>query len=168
MKTKYILFGGLALIALVGDLVTKGMIIRAMQFGEVVEVTSFFNLVHARNPGAAFGFLAGASESFRAPFFFTVTIVAFAVIGMLVVKALDRQLLYVSGLGLVLGGAAGNFVDRIRFGYVVDFLDVYWGSFHWPAFNVADIAITVGVGFLLIDAVREGIREKRMAKLQVN
>jgi signal peptidase II len=96
------------------------------------------------NPGAAFGFLAGASATFRYIFFTGITIVALALILSYLIKSKPRSLLIVSSLILIFAGAVGNLIDRIRFGAVVDFLDIYVGTWHWPAFNVADSAISVG------------------------
>jgi signal peptidase II len=166
MERKYQLFGVLALIIFLGDVITKEIVIRTMYYGEVISVLPFFNIVSARNPGAAFGFLAGAAEGFRVPFFFAISIVAFVVIGTLIYKAGREQLMYAAGLGLVLGGALGNFADRVRHGYVVDFLDVFVGAYHWPAFNVADAGISIGVALLILDSIREAKAERAALKVQ--
>jgi signal peptidase II len=157
---KYALAGGLAAVAIVLDLLTKNYILATYEFGSYVPVTSYFNLVHVHNPGAAFGFLARAPESTRLPFFLGISVAAVGIIGWLVYKAAAGKIAYVSGLGLVLGGAVGNFIDRIRFGYVIDFLDFFVGTSHWPAFNVADIAISVGVGLLILDMIGEERAER--------
>jgi signal peptidase II len=135
------------------DQSTKHWIVQAFSFGEASAVTSFFNLVLAHNTGAAFSFLAGAG-GWQRLFFIVVASVASVVILYLLRKH-GRQTLFGLALSLVLGGALGNLIDRIRWGYVVDFLDFYYGSYHWPAFNVADMAITGGVILLVWDSFRK-------------
>lgn len=134
------------------DQLTKHWIVQAFSYGEAAFVTSFFNLVLAHNTGAAFSFLAGAG-GWQRLFFIAVASLASAVILHLLRKH-GRQPLFGLALSLVLGGALGNLIDRIRWGYVVDFLDFYYGSYHWPAFNVADMAITGGVILLVWDSLR--------------
>ena len=107
-----------------------------------------------RNPGAAFGFLAGASPVFRSVFFIAVTAVAILIILQYLRKARVEELSLVVALALIVAGAVGNLIDRVRFGEVVDFLDVYIGTYHWPAFNVADSAITCGAILLAIILLR--------------
>lgn len=112
-------------------------------------IPGVFRLTYLRNPGAAFSFLADRAEGFRRPFFLVVTFIALAVIlGVVARLPRDRRGLLVA-LSLVFGGAVGNLIDRIRWGEVVDFLDFYWRTHHWPPFNVADSAICVGVGILI-------------------
>lgn len=135
------------------DQFTKHWIVQVFSFGEASPVTSFFNLVRAHNTGAAFSFLATAG-GWQRLFFIVVASVASAVILYLLRKH-GRQTLFGLALSLVLGGALGNLIDRIRWGYVVDFLDFYYGSYHWPAFNVADMAITGGVILLVWDSSRK-------------
>jgi signal peptidase II len=110
-----------------------------------------FNLTYVRNPGAAWGFLARSDESFRRPFFLVISCVAMVFILYLFLRLLHGQVLLMTALALVMGGAVGNFIDRIRYNYVVDFLDFRVGGFKWPTFNVADVAITVGVIFLFAE-----------------
>lgn len=164
MNRKYLWFAVVFLSVAVLDVLTKQWILWTLDYRDGYAVTSFFNIVHVRNPGAAFGLLANADESVRIPFFIATSLIAMGVITYMVVKAPKQQLWYVLGLGAILGGAIGNFIDRIRFGYVIDFLDVHAGGRHWPAFNVADIGITVGVAILLIDALFEGKRELQAGK----
>lgn len=161
MSRKYIWFTLIFAGALILDIVTKQWVHGALAFRDGFAVTSFFNIVHARNPGAAFGFLANADAAWRIPFFLLVGAVAVSVIIFLVIKAGREQLWYVAGLSAILGGAMGNTIDRVRYGYVVDFLDVHVGGWHWPAFNVADIALVVGAGILLLDALGDALRERR-------
>ncbi|MBI5380170.1 MAG: signal peptidase II [Nitrospirae bacterium] len=130
------------------DQAAKWVIGQVLPLGAQREVIpGFFQLVHVRNPGAAFSLLAGMDEGYRAAFFVGYTLLAVAVLGWFLVKV--REGWSRLSLALVLGGALGNLVDRVRYGAVVDFLDFYWGALHWPAFNVADRAIVVGVGILL-------------------
>jgi signal peptidase II len=112
-------------------------------------VEGLFHLTYVRNPGAAFGLFSSHGEAFRRPFFLLVTAVALTVI-LVVVKRLPHGRPWTTtALSLVFGGAVGNLVDRLRWGEVVDFLDFFWNNHHWPAFNVADSAITVGMGILI-------------------
>ena len=107
-------------------------------------IPGFFNIVHVLNRGAAFGFLNRSDIQWQTYFFFAATALAVLIIFHLLRLAQDDDRLLTVGLGLILGGAVGNLIDRIRTGEVVDFLDFYWKSYHWPAFNVADIAIFLG------------------------
>ena len=116
-------------------------------------IRGWFNLTYVRNKGAAFGIFA--DSAIRIPFFITVSIVAMLGILWYIRRLSNGQRLAVFSLSLVFAGACGNLIDRIRLGEVIDFLDVYWQRHHWPAFNVADSAITVGVTLLFIDMWRE-------------
>jgi signal peptidase II len=118
--------------------------------GTLQPVTAFFNLVLACNKGAAFSFLADA-PGWQTPLFAGFAIVASMVVGVLIVKNPAKRL-FCAGLALVLGGALGNLVDRLRFGCVVDFLDFHAAGWHWPAFNVADSAITLGAVALILES----------------
>lgn len=113
---------------------------------------SWFNLRVTGNKGAAWGLFRDLPETWRVPFFVLIAAVALVVIVMFFRSARGQRVLSV-GLTLILGGAMGNLIDRVRLGYVVDFIDWYYGDWHWPTFNVADIAISVGVGLLLVDMV---------------
>ncbi len=145
LKKNLIIFilGAAVIVAL--DQITKSAITARFILHESHPVIpGLFNLVYVLNPGAAFGFLANASESFRYIFFSGITLLAAGLIIYYLVKTPPRNLILVCCLTLIFGGAIGNLIDRLRFGAVVDFLDVYIGTAHWPAFNVADSAITVG------------------------
>jgi signal peptidase II len=140
---------GVAALIVLLDQYTKALIVAQFQLGEGVAVTSFFNIVRVHNLGAAFSFLADAGGWQR--WFFTGLGLA---AGLLMAWLLFRhpgQTLFGLALALVLGGAVGNVIDRLVYGYVVDFLDFYWGSAHFPAFNVADSAISVGAACLILD-----------------
>lgn len=135
------------------DLYTKHLIQRAFVYGEHLTITPFFDLVRYHNEGAAFSFLAGAG-GWQKLFFSTVAIVASVVIVQLMRKN-PRQTLFCFALALVLGGALGNLYDRLTLGYVVDFLGFHYHGHFWPAFNVADSAIVVGVTLLLWDSFKK-------------
>jgi len=117
-----------------------------------VQLTSFLNFALVHNTGAAFGFLSSAS-GWQNIFFIVVTLIAGMVILWMFRRLNPKDKFLASGLMLILGGALGNLADRLIHGYVVDFIDVYYGTWHWPAFNVADSAITIGAALLAIDAL---------------
>jgi signal peptidase II len=140
------------------DLYTKRLVQQAFEYGDHHAVTSFFDLVRYHNEGAAFSFLANAGGWQR--FFFTgISVVATAVIIYLLRKHTQNKL-FCFGLALVLGGALGNLYDRVTLGYVVDFLYFYYQQWAWPAFNVADSAICVGVAVLLLESFISGNSKK--------
>ena len=136
------------------DLATKAMVSGAFRYGEVRPVLPFFNLVLVHNTGAAFSFLAGAS-GWQRWFFTVVTIVISAFIVAMLRKHHTDRLMSVA-LALVLGGALGNLYDRLTLGHVVDFVQLHAGGWYFPAFNVADSAITVGVALLIWDSLVSG------------
>jgi signal peptidase II len=118
-------------------------------------IAEFFHLTYVRNPGAAFGFLAHQQEAFLRFFFPMVTMFAIVVLLVYFIRVPYQRTLTLWGIGLILGGAVGNGIDRLWLGQVIDFLDFHWhNTYHWPAFNLADSAICVGVGLLLLDAFR--------------
>ena len=150
MKNKYLWVSVIAGVVLVLDQFTKRFVTAHIpRHGSITVISGFFDLTNVRNPGAAFGFLAGAQGWWRTAFFITVSIAALAVIAYLVRKSADR--LSIVSFALIGGGAVGNLIDRIRFGEVVDFIDWYYRTWHWPAFNIADSAITVGVALLAVE-----------------
>jgi signal peptidase II len=154
---------GIALVILVADQITKLMVIDSFQLGDSQTVTSYFNLVRVHNSGAAFSFLSTASGWQR--WFFTGIGLVAAVYIVWMLRSHPDQTLFCFALSLVLGGAVGNVIDRLLWGHVVDFLDFHWAWLspvfyqgHFPAFNVADSAISVGVVCLIAD---ELIRVRR-------
>jgi len=117
--------------------------------GQVV-IPGFFNLVHYLNRGAAWGFLGSAAIDWQRPLFIAITFVALGLIGFMLKSTDNADKWMINGLGLIAGGAVGNLIDRIHIGAVVDFLDFYVGAYHWPAFNIADCALTIGTGCILL------------------
>ena len=154
MKKNIFIFILGAAVILALDQITKSAITSRFALHETYPIISgFFNLVYVMNPGAAFGFLAGASETFRYIFFTGITILAAGLIVYYLAKSNPRNLMLVTSLTLIFGGAVGNLIDRLRFGAVVDFLDFYIGGAHWPAFNVADSAITIGAVLMIWEMI---------------
>ena len=152
--SKYRTLSIIAAIILVLDQATKLYVDANFKLHETVPVIrGFFHLTYVRNKGAAFGILS--DSAIRIPFFITVSIIAMLGILWYIKHIRKDQKLALFSLSLVFSGAFGNLIDRIRFGEVIDFLDVFWQRHHWPAFNVADSAITVGVALLFIEMWRE-------------
>lgn len=153
-KEKYKIFGVVIFLSVLLDQITKQAVLNRFFLGESISIIpNFFSLTYVRNKGAAFGFLHSAPESFRAPFFLAVPLIAILILGFLFYRLKPHEKLSAWALSLILSGALGNLIDRVRFGYVVDFIDVYyepWG--HWPAFNIADSAIVIGVSLLFIQS----------------
>lgn len=147
----------LALGVLLLDQGSKWLVLTRMTLWQVIELTPWLNLVSVRNRGAAFSFLAQA-DGWQRAFFIGVGLLAAVVLLWLLRRAQDRLLQV--GLALILGGALGNVVDRMRLGEVVDFVDVYWRHWHWPAFNVADSAISIAVVLLVVRELRH-MRQQR-------
>jgi len=158
MKVKYLILLSLSPLILIVDQLTKFYIDRTMKLYQSIPlIDGFFSITYLRNRGAAFSFLAEAS--WRLPFFLLATVIAVIAILVAFKKLRDDQRFAAVSLTMILAGAVGNLIDRVRMGEVIDFLDVYWRNQHWPAFNVADSAICVGVALLAFDMFRE---EKRM------
>ena len=157
--TRYNMLLLIASLVVVVDQVTKWLIVQNFKMHEALPVIpDFFDLVYVRNKGAAFGFLA--DTGFRVPFLLTTTMVAVVFLVWFYRQLKPEQVLSRSALSMVLGGAVGNLIDRLRLGEVIDFLDVHWFQHHWPAFNVADSAICVGVGMLLLAQWRDSRQTK--------
>ena len=143
---------GIAMIIVLLDQLSKITLSRMMVFGQSDTITSFFNLVMVYNRGAAFSFLAD-QPGWQRYFFAGVSLLA----SLLIIWMLKRhsgQRLFYWAMTLILGGALGNLIDRIAYGYVIDFLDFHVGGFNWPAFNVADSAITLGAVLFILDELR--------------
>jgi signal peptidase II len=137
------------------DQVTKILVAQKIAlYTRIPVVPSFFDLTHLRNPGAAFSLFAQAPEWFRQPFFFLVTGIAIVALLLFLHRAKNEGLFLTIAVSGILAGAIGNLIDRIVYGEVIDFLLLYWGEYHWPAFNVADSCITIGVIVLLWTSFR--------------
>ena len=149
--SRYLLLTAIAVTVIVLDQATKYWITESMRLHESISVVpNLFSFTYIRNPGAAFGLLAGSSNAFRTVFFGVTSLFALTLLGTILVRLPDRDWIGQVSIAGILGGAIGNLIDRLRFGEVIDFLDVYVESYHWPAFNVADSAISVGVVCLII------------------
>lgn len=140
---------GLSLVILIADQFTKVLILGYYRLGDSTTITSFFNVVRVHNTGAAFSFLADASGWQR--WFFTAVGVLAAGVIIWMLKAHPGQKLFSFAMACILGGAVGNVIDRVMYGYVVDFLDFHVKGWHFPAFNVADSAISIGAACLILD-----------------
>lgn len=163
MKTKYVILLGLSALLIALDQLTKMYIHTHFHLGDSVPVLpGYFNITYVRNYGAAFGFLAESHPSFREAFFLAMPPVALIVILLILRGVPDKDWWQIFALSSVFGGAIGNYIDRIRFRYVIDFLDFHIQSkYSWPAFNIADSAIVVGVSLLLILMLFEKKNEKK-------
>lgn len=138
-------------LALALDQASKIAVKSSMSLRESIEIMPFFNFTYVHNTGAAFSFLADAGGWQRWLFAGLALIISVA-IGVWMSKLKQQEVLLAVALSLVLGGAVGNLIDRVSYGYVIDFLDVYYQSWHWPAFNIADSAICVGVFLMLLES----------------
>jgi signal peptidase II len=140
---------GLAAAVIAADQLVKWIVLARFAPGEGLAVTAFFNLVLVFNKGAAFSFLA-REAGWQTPLLVGFALVAAGIVSVLIVRSPEKDLLR-AALALILGGALGNVIDRLRFGHVVDFLDFHAAGWHFPAFNVADSAITIGAALLILD-----------------
>lgn len=156
---RWVLFFLIVVAGLLADQASKLYVDKVMSLHQSIPVfDGLFNLTYLRNRGAAFSFLSSAS--WRLPFFIAVTLVAAGVIVVALKKTRDEQRLAQAALAMIFSGAVGNLIDRVRMGEVIDFLDVYWKSYHWPAFNIADSLICVGVALVALDMLREEKRQR--------
>jgi signal peptidase II len=142
----------LSLFAIVLDQVTKLAVAASMPLYESIPlIPGFFNLTHVHNTGAAFSFLSQAG-GWQRWFFAALAVVVSVSLSLWMARLKKHEILLAVALALILGGAIGNLIDRLAYGYVIDFLDVYYQSWHWPAFNIADSAITGGVALLILES----------------
>ena len=133
-------------IIVIADQITKQIVDRAMPlYHSIPVIDGFFNLTYIRNTGAAFGIFSGSAAAFRLPFLIIFSLIAIGFIVTMLRRLNRDQTGLITALSFILGGAIGNLIDRIVYGEVIDFLDLYWGRYHWPAFNLADSFITIGV-----------------------
>jgi signal peptidase II len=143
-KTRIVL-GCVGFIVL-ADQLTKYIVDRTMPLHYSIPIIdSFFSLTYIRNTGAAFGIFSGSHEAFRLPFLIIVSLIAIGFIFTMLKRLRESETGLTIALAFILGGAIGNLIDRVIYGEVIDFLDVYWSNYHWPAFNLADSFITIGV-----------------------
>jgi signal peptidase II len=142
---------GLAAAVIAADQLVKWIVLARFAPGEGLAVTAFFNLVLVFNKGAAFSFLA-REAGWQTPLLAGFALIAAGIVSVLIVRSPEKNLLR-AALALILGGALGNVIDRLRFGHVVDFLDFHAAGWHFPAFNVADSAITIGAALLILDGL---------------
>jgi signal peptidase II len=141
----------LSLLAIILDQVSKLAIAGSMRLYESIEIMPFFKLTYVHNTGAAFSFLSEAG-GWQRWFFAGLALVISVVIAVWLTRLKKHETLLAVALSLILGGAVGNLIDRLAYGYVIDFLDVYYETWHWPAFNIADSAITLGVMLMLVES----------------
>ena len=146
LMAKFTLATFWVVVIVVLDQVTKIVVDRNMALHSSIPIVDgIFNLTYIRNPGAAFGIFSGNHKAFRVPFLIAVSVAAVGFIVILLRRLPSGSTGLITALSFILGGAVGNLIDRVLYGEVIDFLDVYWRNYHWPAFNVADSFITVGV-----------------------
>ncbi len=162
MKKKYLYLAVITGLLVAADQLVKMYIHTQFHLGEsLVVIPNFFNLTYVRNFGAAFGFLAESHPAFRAAFFLAMPPIALVIILMILRGVKDNDTKQIIALSAIFGGAIGNYVDRLRFRYVIDFLDFHLNNkYSWPAFNIADSAIVCGVGLLLFMMVMEARQKK--------
>jgi signal peptidase II len=165
MAVRYRILLAVTVISLVLDQWTKWLVDQKMALHESIPlIDNVLALTYVRNKGAAFGIFA--DSSFRIPFFITVSVVSVVGIIWFYRKLEEQQRLLQWALALVFSGAIGNLIDRIRFGEVIDFVDVHWYQYHYPAFNVADSCISVGVTLLILDMIRDEWQKRKAKKLK--
>ena len=154
MRKKYLILVVVFCVVFFFDQITKAYVHRTLhKFQSVEIVKNFFHITHVRNTGAAFGLLAGPAHPLRTALFVVISGVAIGAIFLIYRRIEDDDTLHALAFSLLLGGAAGNLVDRIWMGHVIDFLDFHWYGHHWPAFNFADSAICGGIGLILLNMV---------------
>lgn len=150
IDAKYLKLASVAGLVIIIDQITKAVILSFIPlYRSIAVVQGFFSLTHIQNPGGAFGFMSNQSSSLLNIIFLFVASLAICLVFYFYINTPKKYNLLATGFALIFGGAIGNMIDRIRFGKVVDFLDFYIGDFHWPAFNVADSAISVGIVIFL-------------------
>ncbi len=153
----------LAIVVVILDQISKYVASTSLEMYQPIAVMPMFNWTLMHNTGAAFSFLADAG-GWQRWFFATIAVVVSVVIVLWIKRLEEHEKWQAIALALILGGAIGNVIDRISLGYVVDFIQVYYQKWYWPAFNIADSAIFIGVGMIIIDSVREYRAEKQVKK----
>jgi signal peptidase II len=157
IRRKYLILLSIAGLIVALDQLTKNLIVSAFREGASLPVFSnWFSITRVHNTGAAFGLLAGLHPGWREPFFFLVPVLTLLAILFIFARLREDQSVSVYALAMIVGGALGNLADRIRLGYVIDFLDTHWQNhWHFPAFNLADSGITIGVFLLVLGMLRD-------------
>ena len=164
MKRKYWVLLIFCFGILLLDQWTKSLIVQKLSLYQRVEVIQgFFNIIHVRNTGGAFGIFGGEKGGLGSILFVVVSLIAIGSIVFLFIKIKENEKTLAFSFSLVLSGAIGNLIDRLRYGEVIDFLDFYLSSTHWPAFNVADSAICIGIGLLALELL---IRDRKKSKMR--
>lgn len=148
-----------SVLTLILDQASKLLVDATMRLYESIPLSPFFNLTYAHNTGAAFSLLSEAG-GWQRWLFASLAVIISTFIGLWLARLKSNEVLLAVALSLILGGAIGNLIDRVAYGYVIDFLDVYYQSWHWPAFNIADSAICIGVGLMVIEGL---IADKKLA-----
>ena len=148
----------ISVLSLLLDQASKLAVDGSMQLFESIPLLPYFNLTYVHNTGAAFSFLSDAG-GWQRWLFAGLAVVMSSIIGLWLARLKQHETLMAVALALVLGGAIGNLIDRVAYGYVIDFLDVYFQDWHWPAFNIADSAICVGVALMLLESFGVGRKE---------
>jgi signal peptidase II len=154
----------IAVAVIVVDQLTKSWIVSTMHFEQSIHVLPVLNIIHTVNYGAAWSMFAEAGGAQRWVFSALAVGISILLVYWLRRLALATHALLIAGLTLILGGAIGNVIDRLRLGHVIDFIQVHWNGSYFPAFNVADSAISVGAACVILDALREARRERRMKR----
>ena len=150
----------IACLVVIVDQITKAVVVNGLAlYSSVPVINGFFNLTHIHNPGGAFGFMANQGEAIRVFFFLVVACAAMVFVLYFYYKTPEKHFFFRVCLSLIFGGAIGNLIDRIRLGKVIDFLDFYIGQWHWPAFNIADSAITIGIAIYIFHILFNKIPE---------
>ncbi|MCL2760334.1 MAG: signal peptidase II [Desulfuromonadales bacterium] len=163
MKPKYIILLVTSLVVLLVDQITKIYVHSSMElYNSIPVIGGLFNITYMRNRGAAFSFMAGFN--YRTPLLITVSVIAIIAILIVLSKLRNDQKLAAFSFSLIMSGAMGNLIDRVRLGEVIDFLDVQWKGHHWPAFNIADSAICIGVALLIIDMFLESSKKRKLGQ----
>jgi signal peptidase II len=155
LSRKWKIVVGWLIVILVLDQLTKMIVDRTMPLHHSIPIIDgWFSLTYVRNTGAAFGIFAGSHEAFRLPFLILVSVLALGFVVLMLKRLRDQETGLITALAFIIAGALGNLVDRILYGEVIDFLDFYWSHYHWPAFNLADSCITIGVLITLYYLIR--------------
>jgi signal peptidase II len=163
VTARHAVLAGISLGTVWLDQASKAYIMQTMRLHESIPlIPNFFSLTYIRNPGAAFGILASSSTGFRLLFFALTSLFALVLLGTIFFRLRQDDWMGQISIAAILGGAVGNLLDRVWLGEVIDFLDFYVNGYHWPAFNVADAAISVGVFFLILRFALEKKQEEQV------